>query len=89
MKPHPRIRKTIKWGGMAVIVLLMVATIVTGWTGFYWIHASGYGVQVSAGRFQFCHMVEVGLAIKQGEPESAQKMQAHHDDRNPREQRKR
>jgi hypothetical protein len=31
MKPHPRIRKTIKWGSAAVTVLLVVAWIGSGW----------------------------------------------------------
>jgi hypothetical protein len=31
MKPHPRIRKTIKWGGAVVTVLLLVAWVGSGW----------------------------------------------------------
>jgi hypothetical protein len=31
MRPHPRIRKTIKWGGAAVTVLLVVVWIGSGW----------------------------------------------------------
>jgi hypothetical protein len=31
MKPHPRIRKTIKWGGAAVTVLLVAVWIGCGW----------------------------------------------------------
>jgi hypothetical protein len=31
MKPHPRIRKAIKWGGAAVTVLLVVVWIGSGW----------------------------------------------------------
>ena len=31
MKPHPRIRKTIKWGGAVVTVLLVVVWIASGW----------------------------------------------------------
>ncbi len=31
MKPHPRIRKTIKWGGAVVTVLLVVVWIGSGW----------------------------------------------------------
>jgi ssDNA-binding Zn-finger/Zn-ribbon topoisomerase 1 len=33
MKPHPRIRTTIKWGGAAVTVLLVVVWIGSGWCG--------------------------------------------------------
>lgn len=35
MKPHPRIRKTIKWGGVAVTVLLVVVWIGSGWRREY------------------------------------------------------
>ncbi len=31
MKPHPRIRKTIKWGGAAATVLLLAVWIASGW----------------------------------------------------------
>lgn len=31
MKPHPRIRKAVKWGGAAVTVLLVVVWIGSGW----------------------------------------------------------
>jgi hypothetical protein len=31
MKPHPRIRKTIKWGGAAVTLLLVVVWVGSGW----------------------------------------------------------
>ena len=34
MKPHPRIRKTIKWGGAAVTLLLVVVWIGSAW--FTW-----------------------------------------------------
>ena len=34
MKPHPRIRKTIKWGGAAVTVLLAVVWVGSAW--FQW-----------------------------------------------------
>jgi hypothetical protein len=33
MQPHPRIRKTIKWGGAAVTLLLVVVWI---WSGWWW-----------------------------------------------------
>ncbi len=35
MKPHPRIRKTIKWGGAAVTVLLVVVWIGSGFGTAY------------------------------------------------------
>ena len=40
MKPHPRIRKTIKWGGAAVTVLLVVVWVGSGW---WWIGRTEYG----------------------------------------------
>jgi hypothetical protein len=53
MKPHPRIRKTIKWGGTAVTVLLVVVWIGSGWlllswggvtySGNYWHLAAYFG----------------------------------------------
>jgi hypothetical protein len=36
MKPHPKLRKTIKWGGAAVTVLLVVVWIGSGWVWVSW-----------------------------------------------------
>ena len=56
MKPHPRIRKTVKWGGAAATVLLVVVWIGSGWlfVGFateagsaVYFTAGGVGVQTS------------------------------------------
>ena len=33
MKPHPRIRKTIKWGSAAATVLLVAVWVGSGWIG--------------------------------------------------------
>ena len=41
MKPHPKIRKTIKWTGAAVTVLLVVAWIAGGRVGAYWMCHNG------------------------------------------------
>jgi hypothetical protein len=49
MKPHPRIRKTIKWGGAAVTVLLVVAWIGSRWRLFGWA-GGGRGWMVCSGR---------------------------------------
>jgi hypothetical protein len=49
MKPHPRIRKTIKWGGAAVTVLLVVVWIVSGSWSLGWTSASGTFVLATAG----------------------------------------
>ena len=40
MKPHPRIRKTIKWGGAAVTVLLVVVWIGSGFGRFGYIDSA-------------------------------------------------
>jgi hypothetical protein len=36
MKPHPRIRKTIKWGGAAATLLLVVVWISSAWWWLAW-----------------------------------------------------
>ncbi len=36
VKPHPRIRKTVKWGGAVVSVLLVVVWIGSGWMTVSW-----------------------------------------------------
>jgi hypothetical protein len=50
MKPHPRLRKTIKWGGAAVTVLLVVVWIGSGWVGGGWMSKRGAGLAVMPGR---------------------------------------
>jgi hypothetical protein len=49
VKPHPRIRKTIKWGGAAVTVLLVVVWIGSGWFIIDW-EGSNKGVSLRGGR---------------------------------------
>lgn len=49
MKPHPRIRKTIKWSGAAASLLLLVAWIGSGFRYLGYVTSNGYGVEVSAG----------------------------------------
>jgi hypothetical protein len=36
VKPHPKLRKTIKWGGAAATVLLAVVWIGSGWRSVEW-----------------------------------------------------
>jgi hypothetical protein len=55
MKPHPRIRATIKWGGAAVTLLLVVVWVGSGWYGVLWTSTSGYWVGVKFGGFEFVH----------------------------------
>jgi hypothetical protein len=50
MKQHPRIRKTIKWGGAAVTVLLVLVWIGSGWFAFSWTGADGTWCAVCQGR---------------------------------------
>jgi hypothetical protein len=51
MKPHPRIRKTIKWGGSVVTALLVVVWIGSGWWWCDWLNEDGtvmVGVQAGS-----------------------------------------
>jgi hypothetical protein len=36
VKPHPRIRKTVKWGGAVVSVVLVVVWVGSGWFSVVW-----------------------------------------------------
>jgi hypothetical protein len=51
MKPHPRIRKTIKWGGAAVTVLLVVVWFGSGWRGVRWRNPR-WDLSIYEGRFR-------------------------------------
>jgi hypothetical protein len=51
VKPHPRIRKTVKWGGAAVTVLLVVVWIGSGWWTLSWRCSSAIGFTVNSGSF--------------------------------------
>jgi hypothetical protein len=55
MRPHPRIRKTIKWGGAAVTLLLVVVWMVSGWWSAAWASDGGRGVAVATGYVVFFH----------------------------------
>ena len=52
MKPHPKLRKAIKWGGLAVTVLLVVVWASSGWWTLWWYESSGFGVAVNKGAFR-------------------------------------
>ena len=54
MKSHPRIRKTIKWGGAAVTVMLAVVWIFGACT--YFVCFCKAGAYISMSRGQFCVM---------------------------------
>jgi hypothetical protein len=52
VKPHPRIRRAIKWGGAAVTVLLVVVWIGSGWWHVNcWASRRAIEVSVSGGVF--------------------------------------
>ena len=51
MKPYPKIRKTIKWSGAAVTLLLVMAWIGNAWGRWYLGYsASGWDATLSGGR---------------------------------------
>lgn len=50
MNPHPRIRKTVKWGGLAVTVLLVGVWVGTGWVSATWLSREGTGFSFYTGR---------------------------------------
>ncbi len=49
MKPHPHIRKTIKWGGAAVTVLLVVVWVGSGWYIATWLSPFSREVVIGSG----------------------------------------
>ena len=52
MKPHPKLRKTIKWGGAAVTVLLVVVWVGSGWYCASYAR-SDWGWRVESGRISW------------------------------------
>ena len=50
VKPHPRIRKTVKWGGAVVSVLLVVVWIGSGWYNATWVSPHDLQAYVSRGQ---------------------------------------
>jgi hypothetical protein len=49
VKPHPRIRKTVKWGGAVASVLLVAVWIGSGWWRVGYAGTGGGCVSVSRG----------------------------------------
>jgi hypothetical protein len=49
MKAHPRIRKTIKWGGVVVTALLVVVWIGSGWWVVGWNDGWERAIRIEAG----------------------------------------
>jgi hypothetical protein len=60
MKPHPRIRKTIKWGGAVVTVLLVVVWIASRWWMFGWAGPNDYRL-AARGALMVAHVTTSGL----------------------------
>jgi hypothetical protein len=56
MRPHPRIRKTIKWVGAAVTVLLVVVWVGSRRHSFGWVFPHGYLVSAGWGEFAATHL---------------------------------
>ena len=50
VRPHPRIRKTVKWGGSAVTLLLVVVWIGSGWWSWYSQRSQGQWIQIYRGQ---------------------------------------
>jgi len=67
MKPHPRIRKTIKWGGAAVTVLLVVVWIGSGWYSLAWRSKGGSCISANAGLGRV-YLVAPWRTIQSGAP---------------------
>ncbi len=57
-RKHPRlkraVRKTVKWGGAGLTVLLLVVWIGSGWRGATWTNMSYGGVLLVGGRIVVC-----------------------------------
>jgi hypothetical protein len=66
MRPHPRIRKTIKWGGAAVTVLLVGVWIGSGWGFRAWHPCRGWLVSLGHGEIVIFNLAPRGedLATK-------------------------
>src|SRR5437762_2158764 len=60
MKPYPRIRKTVKWGGAAVTVLLLVVWIGSAWWMAALVTSSGFVLDLSQGEWTFGRVVPPG-----------------------------
>lgn len=50
MRPHPRIKKAVKWGGAATAAVLAVLWLVSGWWGFMAVKSGWCGVYLASGK---------------------------------------
>ena len=63
MKPHPRIRKTVKWGGAAVTLLLVGAWIWGGWWNILVPCGGGNNIALFEGSFVVDFTHQYGQAV--------------------------
>lgn len=56
MKPHPGVRRAIKWTGAPASVLLLAAWIGSGWHAVSWTGSGGARWELSEGRLTFNHL---------------------------------
>src|SRR5258705_5976109 len=54
MRPRPRIRKTVKWGGLAVSVFVAVLWVGSRWIDIGWGAASGDWIALRYGPLEGC-----------------------------------
>jgi hypothetical protein len=66
VKPHPRIRKTVKWGGAVVSVLLVVVWVGSGWWQVNVDLASGMHLEVFHGNVRAANLGAPYFAGQQG-----------------------
>jgi hypothetical protein len=52
VKPHPRIRKTVKWGGAVVCVAMVIVWIGSAWWWVTWWNKSGTILSIVGGRVE-------------------------------------
>ena len=48
--PHPRVRKTVKWGGASLAVLLLGVWVASGWWECQYFVSNGWGGGIACGR---------------------------------------
>jgi hypothetical protein len=64
MTPHPRIRKTIKWGGAAASACLIGAFVASAWWSFRWTSGHGNCLAVWMNQLEISHtLVSPGSRI--------------------------
>ena len=62
MKPHPRIRKTIKWGGASLMLLVTVVWLISGWIAVGYATSRGDAFQVTGGEVGIFYRLAPGVS---------------------------